>query len=216
MDIDGLYHQAQECLDKGDFKAAISLGEQLVRYRYSGGYEVLARSFLAQGNPGQALTALERGLQDTPQVWRLWMEKAGIHGLRQEYEKAVQAFAQARNCPEAEVDAIDFNEARMAHQWDRPRRAAKLLEGIIERTEDKDAKLVALTELCRILALRGRMGEMMAILGQEGLPPSEVGDILNILSDTMMGAGHIFEGTHLAEQARMAKKAAAEQADSSD
>ncbi len=214
MDIDSLYQKAQEHLEQGQLAEAERLGDQLVRFRYSGGYEVLARVFVAKGEPERAITALKRGLQDTPKVWRLWLELASIQGRTGEFEDAVQAYAQARACPDAERDVIDFNEARLAHDRDRPRRAAKLLEDILERSEDKDTRLVALTELLKILAIRGRMGEVMMILGQEKLPYNEIADILPILPDTVMKAGNIFAATRLSETAKKAREAYKEQAES--
>lgn len=218
MDIDAMYNLAQQHLEKKELDAAAKLGDQLIRARYSGGYEILSRSFLLRGQSQQAITVLERGLKDTPQVWRLWVELASIRGREGQFDQAISDYERARQCPEADLDAIDFNEARLAHDRDRPRRAALLLEGILDRSTDKDSRLVALTELLRILAIRGRMGEVMAILGQEKLPYSEVADILNILSDAVMATGNIFEATRLSDTAKKAKAAALEEAakDSSD
>lgn len=212
MDIDALYEQAQEELERGQLDKAEKLGDQLVRFRYSGGYETLSRVFMARGDTERAITVLQRGLRDTPKVWRLWLELASVQGRAGQFEDAVESYAQARTCPDAERDVIDFNEARLAHERDRPRRAARLLEDILERSEDKDTRLVALTELLKILAIRGRMGEVMMILGQEKLPYGEIADILTILSDAVMKSGNIFEATRLSETARKAREAAAEQA----
>lgn len=189
-------------LQEGDFEQATRLGEQLIRMRYSGGYEILARSFTATGKAEQALIVLQRAVGESPELWSLWAELATAHSNLGQISEAFRALAQARRLPHSDRDALDFNEGVLLFRQNRPGKAMELLEGVLERCQEKETRLAALTQLLKILAVQGRLMEALVMLGEAQLHDHDNAEILTLLAETVLQAGEPIEAAKLAQQAQ--------------
>jgi tetratricopeptide (TPR) repeat protein len=72
MDIEFLMRQADDALQAGNDKAALTAGQNLVDLRHAYGFEVLARAYLLRDEKTRAIAALQDGVSKAPNVWQLW------------------------------------------------------------------------------------------------------------------------------------------------
>jgi tetratricopeptide (TPR) repeat protein len=72
MDIESLIRQADDALQAGNDKAALTAGQNLVDMRHAYGFEVLARAYLLRDEKTRAIAALQDGVSKAPNVWQLW------------------------------------------------------------------------------------------------------------------------------------------------
>ncbi len=72
MDIESLIRQADDALQAGNDKAALTVGQQLVDLRHAYGFEVLARAYLLRDEKTRAIATLQEGVSKAPNVWQLW------------------------------------------------------------------------------------------------------------------------------------------------
>ena len=72
MDIESLIRQADDALQAGNDKAALTAGQNLVDLRHAYGFEVLARAYLLRDEKTRAIAALQDGVSKAPNVWQLW------------------------------------------------------------------------------------------------------------------------------------------------
>src|SRR5688572_33122206 len=72
MDIESLIRLADEALESGNDKAALTAGQNLIDLRHAYGFEVLARAYLLRDEKTRAIAALQDGVSKAPKVWQLW------------------------------------------------------------------------------------------------------------------------------------------------
>jgi tetratricopeptide (TPR) repeat protein len=72
MDIESLIRQADDALEAGNDKAALTAGQQLIDLRHAYGFEVLARAYLLRDEKTRAIATLQDGVGKAPNVWQLW------------------------------------------------------------------------------------------------------------------------------------------------
>src|SRR6188472_1443631 len=72
MDIESLIRHADDALEAGNDKAALTLGQNLVDLRHAYGFEVLARAYLLRDEKTRAIATLQDGVSKAPKVWQLW------------------------------------------------------------------------------------------------------------------------------------------------
>ncbi len=199
--VDQLYLAAKQHLEAEEYSEAAALGEQLIRLRFSGGYEILARSFVGRKEHGLAITVLSQAVREAPQVWSLWAEKGNAHSELGEYEAAHKAYAQARTCPGADLEQLELNEAILAHKQGRPGHALERLEALQKSASEPELRVAALTHRLKILAHQDRLLEALVELGEAQLHDHDNVEILVRLSQVMLDKGEPQEAERLALQA---------------
>lgn len=201
MSVEKLYLQAKESLEHANFARAAELGEQLIRMRFSGGYEVLARSFAGRAEYGLALTVLKQAVREAPSVWSLWAELGNAHSQLQGFEEALTAYRKARRCPGADLEQLDLNEAILAFRQNRPKRASELLDDLLSNSKDPQVRLAALTHQLKHLARQDRVLEALVIMGEAQLHDHDNAEIMTALGEIVLARGQPAEALRLAEQA---------------
>ena len=206
--IDQLYTEAKELLDCRRFQEARELGHKLLKLRFSGAYEILAKSFQGEGQLAIAVQVLESGVTEAPQVWLLWLQLGNYRSETGDLEGALKAFSQARGLPEAETEQIDFNEAILRLRFGNPEKALELFKKL-EKSRDSKLKIVALTHrLCTLIEL-DRITEALMELGEAYLHESDNASLLGTLSFKLLEKGDKPNALNLAKQALGLKRSGA-------
>lgn len=201
MDIETLYRQAQQALERSDYSTARELGHQLLKARFSGAFEILAASFRGQGQLPVALQVLESGVKEAPGVWMLWMQLGNYRSEAGDLEGALQAYLTAKSQPGADLDQLDFNEGYLRLRFGNKQRALELFRAVIERTKDKSLRVVALTHRLRTLIQTEQVTEALMELGEAQLHEADNAELLSDLAFLLLSRGDAPNALNLAKQA---------------
>ena len=201
MDIQNLYSLAQERLAEGRYGEAKELGHQLLKLRFTGAFEILAKAFQGAGEIEVAVRVLESGLQEAPTVWLLWLQLGNYRSELGDLNGAVEAYNQARSCPGAESDQIDFNEAFMRSKYGNKATALELFRKVYRETEDKKLRVVALTHRLTTLIELDEITEALMELGEAYLHEADNAELLSKLAFQLLDKGDEKSALNLAKQA---------------
>lgn len=207
MSLESIYIEAKRALEEKRFQQARDLGHQLLKMRFSGAFEILAQSFLGEGQPEIALRVLENGVDEAPQVWSLWLQLGNCRSEIGDLIGAVEAYDRARKCPGAERDQIDFNEAYMRLRFGNKERALEGFQRLVEGTKDRKLRLVALIHRLSTLIELGRVTEALMELGEAYLHDADNAELLTKLSSKLLAIGDEANALNLAKQALGLKRA---------
>ena len=200
MNIELLYQQALECVDQGNFREARELGHQLLKRRFSGAFEVLAKSFHGEGNLPVAIQVLENGVKEAP-IWPLWLQLGNYRSELGDLQGALEAYREARESPGAEVDQILYNEAMMRRRFGNKEKALDLFLQVHRDTQDKRLRVVALTQRLTLLVEMDRVTEALMELGEAYLHDSDNAELLSKLAFLLLDKGDQATALNLALQA---------------
>jgi tetratricopeptide (TPR) repeat protein len=128
--VENLVHEGQAALESGDYGRAMDLARQLRRAGHRASYEIEARVFWDTDEPERAIQVLQEGVEQFPESFVLWDYLGSFLSDENRFEESIQAYYQARECPEAPTEAVDFNIAVVYQREDRHERALALLETI--------------------------------------------------------------------------------------
>ena len=205
--LEKVYEAAKTALEEKQFRTARDLGHQLLKMRFSGAFEILAQSFLGEGQPEVALRVLENGVAEAPQVWSLWQQLGNCRSELGDLVGAVEAYERAKKCPGSDPDQIDFNEAFMRLRFGNKERGLEMLERVIKRTQDKKLRLVALIHRLSTLIELDRVTEALMELGEAYLHDADNAELLSKLSAKLLEIGDRVNALNLAKQALGLKRA---------
>ncbi len=127
-----LMHQALGLIEEERFTAAHQIARQLEELRYSGAFEVAARAFLGEGEPEQAVAALERGLALAPEVWSNWQLLGNTLSDLGRFDAAAAAYGRAFACPVHDADSLHFNQAVLASRRGEPEKVLALAAALAD------------------------------------------------------------------------------------
>jgi tetratricopeptide (TPR) repeat protein len=198
--VEELYQQALESLERGQFRQARELGHQLLKLRFSGAFEVLARSFHGEGNLPVAIQVLENGVQEAP-VWPLWLQLGNYRSESGDLVGALEAYRHARACPGAETDQIVFNEALMRLTFGNKEKALELFLEVSKSANDPKLRVVALTHRLTTLVEIDRVTEALLELGEAQLHDQDNAELLSKLAFQLLDRGDHSNALNLARQA---------------
>ena len=201
MNVESVYLEAKALLEAGQYRPARDLGHSLLKARFSGAFEILAASFQGEGALDVAITVLQNGVKEAPGVWSLWMQLGNYRSQAGLLMEAQQDYAQARACPHADAQQIDFNEAIMRMRYGNKERALQLFAQVIKSTDDKQLRLVALIHRLSTLIELGQVTEALMELGEAYLHDSDNAELLTSLSVKLLEAGDPVNALNLAKQA---------------
>ena len=201
MDIEDLYSLAQERLSEKRYAEARELGHRLLKFRFSGAFEILAKAFYGTGEIQVAVKVLESGLEEAPTVWLLWLQLGNYRSELGDLNAAVEAYAKARSCPGAEGDQIDFNEAFMRSKFGNKVTALDLFRKVYLETKDKKLKVVALTHRLTTLIELDQVTEALMELGEAYLHEADNAELLSKLAFQLLHKGDEKNALNLAKQA---------------
>lgn len=201
MDIESLYSLAQERLAEGRYAEAKELGHQLLKFRFTGAFEVLAKAFHGSGEVQVAVRVLESGLKEAPTVWLLWLQLGNYRSELGDLNGAVEAYDQARRCPGAEADQIDFNEAFMRSKYGNKSTALELFRKVYRETQDKKLRVVALTHRLTTLIELDQITDALMELGEAYLHEADNAELLSKLAFQLLEKGDEKDALNLAKQA---------------
>lgn len=200
MNIEQLYQQALECVGQGKFSEARELGHQLLKRRFSGAFEILAKSFHGEGNLPVAIQVLESGVKEAP-IWPLWLQLGNYRSEFGDLQGALEAYREARESPGAEVDQILYNEAMMRRSFGNKEKALDLFHQVHQETQDKRLRVVALTQRLTLLVEMDRVTEALMELGEAYLHESDNAELLSKLAFLLLDKGDRSTALNLALQA---------------
>ncbi|HEY9788642.1 MAG TPA: hypothetical protein V6D17_24860 [Candidatus Obscuribacterales bacterium] len=125
-----LMDKAYEYLGTNDAGRAKKLGKKLLKMRFSGGYEVLARAYELENRLDAAIAVLEEGVQTVPQVWLLWQLLGNYYSDDGDFVKAEHVYNQALTCPGVDVSSVNFNKSIALHRQGRSDEAMDALDQV--------------------------------------------------------------------------------------
>lgn len=201
MRTDDLYIHAKELLEAKEFRQARDLGHQLLKLRFSGAFEILAASFHGEGARDVALTVLENGVREAPEVWSLWLQLGNYLSEDGKLIEAEKAYLTARNLPHSEIDQIDFNEAVMRLRFGNRTKAMELFERVFQTTPDQRLRLVALTHRLTTMVELDQVTEALMELGEAFLHDSDNAELLTTLALKLLHHGDLINALNLSKQA---------------
>jgi tetratricopeptide (TPR) repeat protein len=161
--------QAYDLLDRNNAPAALKVGQQLERRRYSGGFEIQARALIAMGRRKQAITVLERGVENVPDNGSLWLGLGNYRSDDGDYEGAFAAYERALTC-DYDRASITYNYAEAlirAGRWEAAEeQIAPLFETEFVRAASPTLGLYLVNLYEEILRRGGRDDEATAMVEQ--------------------------------------------------
>jgi tetratricopeptide (TPR) repeat protein len=200
MNVEELYQQALECVEQGRLGEARELGHQLLKLRFSGAFEILAKSFHGEGNLPTAIQVLESGVREAP-IWPLWLQLGNYRSEIGDLQGALDAYREARDCTGSEVDQILYNEAMMRLRFGNKEKALELFRRVYQDTRDKRLRVVALTQRLTLLVEMDRVTEALFELGEAYLHDSDNAELLSKLAFLLLEKGDHPAALNLALQA---------------
>ncbi|HIA55352.1 MAG TPA: hypothetical protein EYN91_25260 [Candidatus Melainabacteria bacterium] len=125
-----LMQKGYEYLSEGDPGQAKKLGKKLLKMKYSGGYELLARAYEMEERPQDAIAVLEEGTRAVPQIWLLWQQLGNLQSDQGDYQAANESYTKALDCPGVDTSQIYFNKAIALHRCNLPQEAMDSLDQV--------------------------------------------------------------------------------------
>lgn len=128
--VEALYQAALAALEEMDLDLAQRLGDQLYQRGHSSAYAVLARVQRGRGELQMAITTLEEGTAEYPELHALWHQLATCYSDAERFEDAHRAYAEARR-HNPDVDPwLDLNEAVTCRCAGKLEAALRLVVGV--------------------------------------------------------------------------------------
>lgn len=125
-----LMQKGYEHLSEGDAGEAKKLGKKLLKMKYSGGYELLARAYEMEERPQDAIAVLEEGTRAVPQIWLLWQQLGNLQSDQGDFQAANESYTKALDCPGVDSSQIYFNKAIALHRCNMPQEAMEALDQV--------------------------------------------------------------------------------------
>ncbi len=125
-----LMQKGYEYLGEGDPGHAKKLGKKLLKMKYSGGYELLARAYEMEDRPQDAIAVLEEGTRAVPQIWLLWQQLGNLQSDQGDFQAANESYTKALDCPGVDSSQIYFNKAIALHRCNMPQEAMDALDQV--------------------------------------------------------------------------------------
>ncbi len=108
---DDLIEEAFDCIDVGDFEAALKLGRRLRRESPPWGFEILALAYAGLGDRARAIEALRQGVAETPNAWRLWQLLGNYQSDEGRFDECHEAYRRALACADVDASSVHLNYA---------------------------------------------------------------------------------------------------------
>lgn len=145
--VDGLLEQAYNLIQQGDTDEAIRIGNQLLEHRHAKGFEIIALAYEQQGRPGDAIAILKEGTSKVPRAWALWELLGIFYSDAEQYQDAFNAYQSAMNCPNVDLDSVNFNYAILLKRMGRLEEARNLCDQIQGPESRNKARVLKLSVL---------------------------------------------------------------------
>jgi tetratricopeptide (TPR) repeat protein len=150
MSADELMKHGYEFIEEGDFDSAFVVGGRLKRMGFTGGFEIIARTYAAEREVEQAIRELEKGVQKAPHVWILWEMLGNYRSDREDFDQALQCYDRAVGLPDANLSSINLNRAICQVRNGKPELALPILDSVTDAevaVERECVRMDALIEL---------------------------------------------------------------------
>lgn len=118
-----LLERGRGLLRDGEIDEALRMAERLHEMRYSGGFELSALAYAAQGRTEEAVRVLEEGVERAPQAWLNWQLLGNYRSDLGRFADAEAAYERALTCPDVQPSSVRLNQAILAHRQGDPRKA---------------------------------------------------------------------------------------------
>lgn len=125
-----LMQQGYDHLNQGESEQAKKIGKDLLKMKYSGGYELLARAYELEDLPEEAIAVLEEGTRAVPQIWLLWQQLGNLQSDKGDFQAANESYLKALDCPGVDSSQINFNRAIALHRSNMPQEAMVALDDV--------------------------------------------------------------------------------------
>ncbi len=118
-----LLERGRALLGGGEIDEALRVAERLRGMRYSGGFELTALAYAAQGRLEEAVRVLEEGVEKAPRAWLNWQLLGSYRSDLGRFAAAEAAYERALTCPDVEPSSVRLNQAILAYRQGDPRKA---------------------------------------------------------------------------------------------
>ncbi|UIJ43895.1 tetratricopeptide repeat protein [Sphingomonas cannabina] len=138
-DAEALFGQGMTAFSEQRFDDAARIGRQLLSFRFTGGYELLAAVQYERGDCPEAIATLREGLAKKP-VWRLANLLGNYLSDNGEYEAALEVYERSAGMFGDQPDITDLNRIIALSRAGREDEARSILARLLAK-EVRDVKL---------------------------------------------------------------------------
>ena len=131
IDRDDLMEQAFGYINTNELKKAAKIGNQLLKMKYTGGFEIMGLVYMEKGEINKAIKTLEEGVKKAPDIWLLWQLLGNAYSDNKKYKKALQSYSSALKCADKDVSSIYYNIAIALSREEKYEEALKACENVI-------------------------------------------------------------------------------------
>ena len=121
-----MYNIALEHIESNEYKKAVSIAKKLIKINFTGGYEIMARSFAANDKLQKAVDTLKFAIEKDANTFPLWFLLGQYYADLNMFHEAHEAFRNAHDCEISDPDSINFEIARTLLLEDKYDEAMKL------------------------------------------------------------------------------------------
>lgn len=129
-----LLERGRALLGDGEIDEALRVAGRLHGMRYSGGFELTALSYAAQGRLDEAVRVLEEGVEKAPKAWLNWQLLGSYRSDLGRFAEAEAAYERALTCPDVQPSSVRLKQAILAYRQGDPRKALGLA-GLVDDPE---------------------------------------------------------------------------------
>ncbi len=140
--------RADEALELSEFDEAERIGQKLLGMGYTGGYEVLARSYAENEQLPRAIRVLEYASGIAPQVWGLWHQLGNYYSDAERFQECHACYDRALGCPGVDADLICVQRAVALAREDRFEDALAVLASVTSEDPPLATKVITLRMGC--------------------------------------------------------------------
>lgn len=137
--------EASELLEAGKPELALSIGRQMEKHRFSGGFEIQALAYRELGDTEKAIQVLRQGTECVPDVWVLWNLLGNYLSDEGSFDEALTAYDAGIDRPNIYTYCLRVNRANVVWRMKRLDEADADIEALLSDTEfataDPDLKL---------------------------------------------------------------------------
>jgi len=132
---ESLMAQASEHIDSENFRAALKIGEELEKLKFTGAFETQALAYAAMGKKKKAIKILEKGIKIAPDIWLLWQLLGNYYSDEGRFDKSMYCYEKALISKDPDKVSLLYNYANMLKRNGRYDLAETKLAEIFQSSE---------------------------------------------------------------------------------
>lgn len=118
-DCESLMAKANEHIDAENFKAALKIGKQLEKLKFTGAFETQALAYSAMGKKKKAIKILEEGIKIAPDIWLLWQLLGNYYSDIGKFDQSQKSYENGLKTKNPDKVSLLYNYANMLERWEK-------------------------------------------------------------------------------------------------